>query len=115
MIYLVTKQIDLFDNDIYKIISVEESLNMLNSLSVIGFDTETTGLDAHSNKIIILQLGNSDFQIDIDINTIDINLYKHILEDENIIKVGANLKFDYQFCLSNNIVCKNLYDVLLSE
>lgn len=115
MIYLVTKQMDLFDNSIYKIISAEESLNMLKGLTVIGFDTETTGLDAHSDKVIMLQLGNSDFQIDIDTNTIDINLYKHILEDETIVKVGANLKFDYQFCLSNNIVCRNLYDVLISE
>ena len=43
MIYLVTKQTTLFESENYKIISVEESLRLLNSLNIVGLDTETTG------------------------------------------------------------------------
>lgn len=42
-IYLVTGQGQLFDNDTYKIISVEESLRLLEPLRVVGLDTETEG------------------------------------------------------------------------
>ena len=45
MIYLVTKQQELFDNDLYKVISVEESLRLLSTLTIVGLDTETSGLD----------------------------------------------------------------------
>lgn len=43
MIYLVTKQQELFDNDLYKVISVEESLRLLSTLTIVGLDTETEG------------------------------------------------------------------------
>ena len=49
MIYLVTKQTNLQD-DSYKIISVEESLKILESLTIVGLDTETTGLNCHKDK-----------------------------------------------------------------
>ena len=42
-IYLVTGQWQLFDNDVYKIISVEESLRLLEPLTIVGLDTETEG------------------------------------------------------------------------
>lgn len=43
MIYLVTAQKQLFDNDVYKIIGVEESLRLLAPLTIVGLDTETEG------------------------------------------------------------------------
>ena len=43
MIYLVTKQESLFENEDYKVISVEDSLRLLNSLTIVGLDTETEG------------------------------------------------------------------------
>ena len=43
MIFLVTTQQELFDRDDYKIISVEESLQMMKDWEVIQLDTETTG------------------------------------------------------------------------
>lgn len=43
MIYLVTLQNELFNNSVYKIISVEESLRLLEPLTIVGLDTETEG------------------------------------------------------------------------
>ena len=43
MIFLATNQQELFDRDDYKIISVEESLDMMKNWEVIQLDTETTG------------------------------------------------------------------------
>ena len=43
MIYLVTKQQELFTNEVYKIVTVEESLKILEPLTIVGLDTETEG------------------------------------------------------------------------
>lgn len=42
-IYLVTGQKQLFENETYTIIGVEESLRLLEPLKVVGLDTETEG------------------------------------------------------------------------
>ena len=82
MIYLVTKQNALFENENYKVISVEESLRLLNSLTIVGLDTETEGLDPWTKKLKSIQLGNYDFQVVIDCLTVDICLYKEYLESD---------------------------------
>ena len=63
MIYLVTRNQELFTNDAYKIIGVDESLSLLSSLTIVGLDTETSGLDVYTNKLLSVQLGNFDDQI----------------------------------------------------
>ena len=47
MIYLVSRQQQLFDNPAYRTISVEESLKMMEDWKVVQFDTETSGVDPH--------------------------------------------------------------------
>ena len=43
MVYLVTSQQELFKFEEYTIISIEESLAMLNSCEILQYDSETTG------------------------------------------------------------------------
>lgn len=83
-IYLVTAQHELFDNDTYTIISVEESLRLLDPLYKVGLDTETTGLDPHTGHLKLLQLGCYDFQVVIDCSTVNILLYKEYLESDRL-------------------------------
>ena len=65
MIYLVTAAQELFENNIYKNISVEESLAMMKDWNMIQFDTETTGLDPHIDKSLMWQFGNIDETVQI--------------------------------------------------
>ena len=115
MIYFVTKQKELFDNDIYKIISVEESLNIINTWKYIQFDTETSGRDVHIGKLLLAQFGSIDklIQIVVDCTTIDIKLYKYQLENKYII--GQNLKFDIQWLYNYSIIPRKVYDTMIVE
>lgn len=116
MIYLVTNQTELFDNDLYKIISVEESLQLLNSFGdSIQFDTETSGRDSHINELLCIQFGNIDktIQIVIDTNSIPIENYKIILESKELIV--QNGKFDLQFCYKHNIIPTKIWDTMIIE
>lgn len=114
MIYLVTNQGQLFDNDTYKIIGVEESLKLLESLRIVGLDTETTGLDPYTKELKLVQLGCFDFQIVIDCSTIDILKYKEYLESDRLF-VGWNLKFDLKWLFKYRIVPRRVYDGFLAE
>ena len=114
MIYLVTKQNALFENENYKVISVEESLRLLNPLTIVGLDTETEGLDPWTKKLKSIQLGNYDFQVVIDTTTIDPTLYKDYLESNRLF-VGWNLKFDLKFLFKQGIVPRKVWDGYLAE
>ena len=78
MIYLVTKQLKLFESSVYKTLTVKESLTMLNNAEYLEYDSETNGVDARINTLLCVQFGSDkeDFQIVVDTSTIDIKLYK---------------------------------------
>ena len=115
MIYLVSSNQELFDDSDYKHISVEESLDIIKSWNLIQFDTETSGRDAHIDKLLCAQFGNktADIQIVVDCVTTDIKLYKDVLESKLVI--GQNLKFDLQFLYNYGIVPLNVYDTMIVE
>ena len=114
MIYLVTSQERLFESSEYCIISVERSLELLKPLEIVRFDTETTGLDPWTDSLLLVQLGNFDFQVVIDCTTVDIIRYKEYLESSRLF-IGCNLKFDLRFLLRKEIVMTNVFDVFLAE
>ena len=115
MIYLVTLEQKLFENPEYKTISVEESLQLMDGCKVLQYDSETTGRDARICNILCIQFGNKekDFQIVVDCTTIDITIYKDILE--NTLLIGQNLKFDLQFLYNHGIVPRMVYDTMIVE
>lgn len=120
MRYLVTNQQSLFDTSNidedyrYTIISPEECLRKIIALKVLGLDTETNGFDPYTKRILCFQLGNKDNQYVID-NTVDIQLFKPILEDPSRLFILHNAKFDLRFFLHQRIVILNVFDTYLAE
>jgi DNA polymerase I-like protein with 3'-5' exonuclease and polymerase domains len=114
MIYLVTKNQELFENSTYKIIGVDESLSLLFSLEIISVDTETGGLDEYTKDLKSVQLGNKDFQIVVDTSTIDIKKYKELFESDKLFLFWYAL-FDLRFLYRNNIYPRKVYDGYLAE
>lgn len=115
MIFLVTTQQELFDRDDYKIISAEESLQMMKDWEVIQLDSETTGRDAHLCDLLCVQLGNdkADARVVVDTSTVDIILYKDLLESK--LCILHNGKFDLQFFFKHNIIIRKVYDTMIAE
>ena len=115
MIYLVTGNRQLFQSEFYEIISAEKSLEIINTWDIVEFDTETSGRDPHCCKILCAQFGNraAGIQIVVDTSTIDIQLYKDILETK--LLVGHNLKFDIQFLYNHSIIPTKVWDTMVIE
>ena len=114
MIYVVSKQLALNTADI-NYITPDEGLKKIPQLgNLIGWDTETTGLSAHSDRVLLLQLGNQKDQLLFD-NTIDLSILKPVFENPNYLFIGHNLKFDIQFLYKYQIIPVNIYDTMVAE
>lgn len=115
MIYLVTKQQSLFESDLYKIMTVEESLKEISNWKVIQVDSETSGSDAHICDFLCVQLGNDavDKRLVIDTSTVNIKLYKKELESK--LCIFQNAKFDLKFFFKHGIIIRKVYDTMIVE
>ena len=115
MIYLVTKQQELFESEVYKVIDELKALEMMKDWNLVQFDSETNGRDAHLCDFLCVQFGNdkADTRIVVDTTTIDVKLFKEVLETKRVI--GHNLKFDLQFLYNYGIVPTKVYDTMIVE
>lgn len=103
MITYITENSQLTDN-----------LSKIGSLKRFSLDTETTGIDPYSSKILLFQIGDLDNQFIIDCRKVNIEPLRKIIENETII--GTNLKFDYKHIKHNyNIEIENPIDCFLIE
>lgn len=119
-------------NDAYSIEGFENTtishcLNCLQKREVIVVDTETrpkeqymavtkAGLDCHLNEVVMMQIGDEEDQFIIDTRLVDVSPLQPILENEEVLKVGQNLKFDYKTILSNfGIRVTNIADTMIQE
>ena len=115
MIYFVSNQQELFGHEGVKNITIDESLQILEDCTELQYDSETTGRDAHLCELLCVQFGDiqGENQIVIDCTTVDITLYKDILESKCL--VGHNLKFDLQFLYNHGIIPSKVYDTMIVE
>lgn len=114
MIYLVSATQFIFDIPDIKLVSVQESLDILAPLKTVGLDTETTGLDPYTKELKLVQMGCQEFQVVIDTTTIDIKRYKEYLESDRLFLLW-NAKFDLKWFYKYGIIIKNVYDGFLAE
>jgi len=114
MIYLVTNQKSLFEtNKHFSFATVAEVIEYFEDHSHVAFDTETTGFDPYLCQLLSAQFGDSKNQYVVDCSTVDICLFKKLLESKIIIM--QNAKFDLKFLYRKKIVPINIYDTMLAE
>lgn len=91
----------------------------LENVNVLSVDTETTGFDPHTCKMLLFQISVPDKSYIIDARALDIKdlpEIKDILEDQKKIKILQNSKFDYKFIKKHTgIEMYNIYDTMLAE
>ena len=115
----------------YPTCSIKDCLLYLKDQSIIGIDIETgrkysrntyredvyqPGLDPYVSRIVMVQVGTLEKRFVIDSRVVDCSFLKEVLEDENILKIGHNLKFEGKHFLVNyGITIRNVWDTMISE
>lgn len=106
----------LLEDSIITTSTIEDVVEYCSSKSVLGLDTETTGLDFMTNRVIMVQIGDAENVFVIDARYKDITSLLPILASRSIIKILANAKFDYKMLKSSyGIELENIYDVMLGD
>ena len=93
--------------------TVEACLEYFKDKPRIQIDTETTGTDPHSDKIISLQIGCTKDQWFIDCRSTDILQFKELIESK--LCILQNAKFDYKMLKTAGINLNKIYDTMLAE
>lgn len=114
MIYYVSNSPSLFEPTAIKSARMDDVLDFFQDKDIIQLDTETTGLNFLTDRLLLVQLGTGDAQFVINTEC-DISPLKALLEDPNRLKILHNVKFDYKFLRRRGIVLENVYDTQLVE
>jgi DNA polymerase-1 len=89
---------------------------MLAQETVLGIDTETTGLDPHTVELLLLQVATPDKVYVVDCKRVLPLALKPLLEDSRILKVAQNAKFEYEMLRQQaGITLSGMYDTMLAE
>lgn len=111
------------ENPIYVHVTTEnqfnEALEDLEKQKVVGVDIEGTSLDPYSSILLTVQIGTSEKSYIFDARALklaEMPRFKEFLEDQKIIKILHNGKFDYKHIKQNlKISMCNLFDTMLTE
>ena len=120
MIYLISRNKQLFGSTRYKEVTFDEAMSCLLGMNIVNvqLDTETTGLDEHTKKILTIQLGNKQNQFVFDWTTLtpeEKRQLKEYLERDDILLLGWNLMFDLRFLYSVDIWPKHVWDGYIGQ
>jgi len=115
MKYLISNQQSLFQSNLYQKISFDEAKKALEQLKVVEVDTETSGLNVFTKKLLCYQLGNKENQYVFDQSSYSIELFKDFFESDDRLFIFHNACFDLKWLYKYNIWPKHVYDTMLAE
>ena len=118
MIFLVSNNISLFEDSDFIKCTVEEGIDILKSLDILSLDTETEGLDPHTKKLLLLQIGNYEDQVLFDIQNFNGKIPEPLVIFLNSFKglcIIHNAKFDLKFLFKQGVIIKKVFDTMLAE
>ncbi|HEX2911130.1 MAG TPA: DNA polymerase, partial [Chloroflexia bacterium] len=96
--------------------SLEKAVELMRHERVLSVDTETNGLDPHTSKLLLVQVSTPELCYIIDSQQVPLHPLQAVLENDNILKLLQNAKFDYEMLKQQGgIELKNIYDTMLAE
>ena len=95
---------------------IASAYKKLSDAKVLGCDTETSGLSAKTARLFSVQFSDGDFHVLIPFSEgVTLGKLTEILEDDSIVKIFHNAKFDLSFLRAYGYETKNVYDTMIAE
>lgn len=97
-------------------VDIEQAFEILVNSSVIGCDTETSGLSAKHGRLFSVQFSDGQFNVLVPVSEgVRLGRLAEILSDNAIVKIFHNAKFDLDFLDKNGYAVENVYDTMIAE
>lgn len=97
---------------------MQEMYEYCKAKKIVGYDSETTGLNFFKDRMVLAQIGDFDRQYLIWLDHTNPEMLLRVLRDPDIVKIGLNLKFDLTFGLFQygfkRARASNVVDVMLT-
>jgi DNA polymerase-1 len=101
----------------------EKLAELLSAQKEICFDTETTGLDANNSELVGIAFSIKEHEAyyvpvpaDQAAALAIVNIFKPLLENPDILKIGQNIKYDYLIMRWYGVMCQGLiFDTMLAH
>jgi len=95
---------------------LEKAIDVLIKEPVLSVDTETSGLDPFTSKLLLVQVASPEKCFIIDATKVRLAPLKRLLESNRSLKLLQNAKFDYKMLAQQaDIKLENVYDTMLAE
>ncbi|MEP6945422.1 MAG: hypothetical protein ABJA02_05850 [Acidobacteriota bacterium] len=95
---------------------IEQAFATLSLATVLGCDTETSGLSARYGRLFSVQFSDGLFNVLIPVSEgVGLGRLTDILTDVNITKIFHNAKFDLEFLGENGYAVENVFDTMIAE
>jgi DNA polymerase-1 len=95
---------------------IDHAYERLMSAEALGCDTETSGLSAKYGKLFSIQFSDGDFNVLVPLSEqVAIGRLAEILENDRIVKIFHNAKFDMDFLREAGQTVKNVFDTMIAE
>jgi DNA polymerase-1 len=95
---------------------IRTAFERLASASVLGCDTETSGLSARYGKLYSIQFSDGEFSVLLPYSEgVEPGVLTKLLSDPAIVKIFHNAKFDIEFLRENGIETANVFDTMIAE
>ena len=95
---------------------IEAAHQKLASASVLGCDTETSGLSARHGRLFSVQFSDGEFNVLVPISEgVPLGPLADVLTNASIVKIFHNAKFDLDFLGENGYQVENVYDTMIAE
>lgn len=106
----------LLPSEIWKECEVKDVLEYFKDKNEIQIDCETEGFFDFKNRILLLQLGDTQNQFVLDVNHCNCSILEDLITNPKYLKLGQNIKFDYKFIKFHfGWEINNIYDTFLAE
>lgn len=95
---------------------IAHAFDRLSTASVLGCDTETSGLSAKHGKLFSVQFSDGNFNVLVPISEgVELGDLAEILKHRDVIKIFHNAKFDLEFLNANGYSVTNFFDTMIAE
>lgn len=95
---------------------LERAFGQLSAAAALGCDTETSGFNSRSGKLFSIQFSDGDLNVLVPLSEgVAMGPLASLLEDQRIIKIFHNAKFDLEFLNDAGHAVNNVFDTMIAE